>query len=40
MEGSTPDWAETEDYATLEEVFSRVPSGSPCRRSQLPQSRS
>ena len=22
MEGSTPDWAETEDYATLEEVFS------------------
>ena len=21
MEGSTPDWADTEDYATLEEVF-------------------
>ena len=29
MEGSTPDWAETEDYATLEEVFSSRTFGQP-----------
>ena len=38
MEGSTPDWADTEDYATLEEVFAVAdlrtrPAGSRSRRS-------
>ena len=29
MEGSTPDWADTEDYATLEEVFAARTFGQP-----------
>ena len=29
MGGSTPDWAETEDYATLEEVFASRTFGRP-----------
>ena len=29
MEGSTPDWADTEDYATLEEVFAARSFGQP-----------
>ena len=40
MEGSTPDWADTEDYATLEEVFASRTFGQPCRKSQQAQSRS